>query len=756
MNKIMYLLLRLFKLVNLAPYLKSLLSMGKKSEVNFPNQLIPLNLEVILKGLLTSRIFEINSDWIYPYWMEKQLNPNDESFIPRGANIFAINTTHRNWTILGFPDFDEKGVVDERGLISPRYNSPSLDIFIKGKDFFFVPSRARKVVQKVNPVDGRVITEFDTENFLLRSSVFSLKEDRGIHLYVNIKGKKDGNYRIYFSIRPYNPESIIPVWEIELKDGIIFVNEDKFLIPETEGANLFISKDEIDVENEQLLNKKKGKSKYGLMTGGIFYDFSLNKDEEKTFHLFLPQTNDRINFKDYPFAERLQSDFWKREKEKELTIVTPDSNLNEIFEANKTYIKSLVNRNYITPGPLTYRHFWFRDSAYMVSALTKIGDKDRAGRILLHFPEKQKKGYFISQKGEWDSNGQAIWTMVEYFRLTKNKDFLAYVYKSIKDGALWIERKRKKYKESMGLLPAGFSAEHFGPNDLYYYDDYFGLRGLKDALFSSKVLGFEKDCEMFLNFYEEFKKDIRRAIDIDQERLGKRIVVGGFGRKIDASMISAFTSIFPLNLDLLTKEEVLNTYALLKEKFFVKNCFYQNITHSGINLYLTLEIAEALLYLGEEEEALRLFDSVISLLSPTFTSPEAINPKTLGGCEGDGHHGWAIAEILHFIRNMFVLEKNKNLYLLSGAKDEWFKDGNCISVKNAYSYFGTINFNVKIDKKSVVIEPEFSFVEEPGEIFIRMPADIDKVREGNFKRMERNYFVFGSKMGKVVFERREE
>ena len=171
---------------------------------------------------------------------------------------------------------------------------------------------------------------------------------------------------------------------------------------------------------------------------------------------------------------------------------------------------------------------------------------------------------------------------------------------------------------------------------------------------------------------------------------------------------------------------------------------------------MTLEIAEALLYLDEEEEALRLFDSAISLLSPTFTSPEAINPKTGGGCEGDGHHGWAIAEILHFIRNMFVLEKNKNLYLLTGAKKEWFKDGNYISVKNAYSYFGTINFNVKINKKSVVVEPEFKFIEEPEEIFIRLPADIDKVRDGNFKRMERNYFVFGSKMGKVVFERREE
>ena len=29
-----------------------------------------------------------------------------------------------------------------------------------------------------------------------------------------------------------------------------------------------------------------------------------------------------------------------------------------------------------------------------------------------------------------------------------------------------------------GLLPAGFSAEHLGPNDYYYWDDFWGLAGL--------------------------------------------------------------------------------------------------------------------------------------------------------------------------------------------------------------------------------------------------------------------------------------
>jgi len=57
MNFILRFLIKLFKLQNLKPFLQSILNMGKKSEVTFPKELIPLNLEVLIKGLLTSRVF---------------------------------------------------------------------------------------------------------------------------------------------------------------------------------------------------------------------------------------------------------------------------------------------------------------------------------------------------------------------------------------------------------------------------------------------------------------------------------------------------------------------------------------------------------------------------------------------------------------------------------------------------------------------------------------------------------------------------
>lgn len=742
MNFILRSLIKLFKLQNLKPFLQSILNMGKKSEVTFPKELIPLNLEVLIKGLLTSRVFEVNSNWVFPFWIEQQLNPKSDVFIPRGANIFAINTTYRNWTILGSIESDEKGVVDLKGMISPKENSPSLDIFIQHNDEYFFPSR-NKIEQTVDDLTGIIKTFYNGSDFEYNFEAFSSEIDKGIFLKYNFKSKKSGLYRFFFLIRPFNPESFIPIFNIEIKDNKIFVNSFPFLIPITKDYKFILFDDEADINDFKVSEKNRITSKYGLSTGGIYYEFNLNENEEKNFELFLPQEENYSIDLNFDKSKDNKVSFMKKERENELIIDVPDDNINRIFNSNKIYLKSLINSEYITPGPLTYKKFWFRDSAYMIPALMKIGDLKRSEKIIEYFKKKIKKdGYFQSQIGEWDSNGQALFTIAEYYRYTKNKEFLNEFYPYIKKGAEWIERKRKKYVDSYGLLPSSFSAEHFGPNDLYYYDDYFGLKGLLDASSLANEIGNKSDSENFLKYYLEFKNDVRKAIDKDQKRLDKKICVGAFGRNIDASIIATFTSIFPLNLDLLSKDEIMNSYEELRKKFFVNNCFYQNITHSGINLYLTLEIAEALLNLNEEKKAVNLFDSVISLLTKTYTGPEAINPKSLGGCEGDGHHGWLVAELIHFIRNSLLFEKENGIVILSGSRKEWFKDGDKILFNNGVTYFGNISFEVNIKENIIDVEFLNEINENIKDIYIYLPFEIEEILSGNFKRKEENYLIF--------------
>ena len=96
--------------------------------------------------------------------------------------------------------------------------------------------------------------------------------------------------------------------------------------------------------------------------------------------------------------------------------------------------------------------------------------------------------------------------------------------------------------------------------------------------------------------------------------------------------------------------------------------------HSGINAYLTLHLAQVRLRAGDSEGAWALIDCVAALASPTGQWPEAIHPRTSGGCMGDGQHIWAAAEWLMMIRNCFVREESNTLVLASGIKPSWWKN----------------------------------------------------------------------------------
>jgi hypothetical protein len=134
----------------------------------------------------------------------------------------------------------------------------------------------------------------------------------------------------------------------------------------------------------------------------------------------------------------------------------------------------------MTPGALTYSLCWIRDSAFMIHALDKLGFHDQAREKLLDLSGRQEKdGYFVSQEGEWDSNGLVIWAVLEHFKLTGDKQFLSDIYPAVARGAEWIEHKRRgttgKPSSHSGLLPAGISAEHLGPTDHYYWDNCMEL-----------------------------------------------------------------------------------------------------------------------------------------------------------------------------------------------------------------------------------------------------------------------------------------
>ena len=84
---------------------------------------------------------------------------------------------------------------------------------------------------------------------------------------------------------------------------------------------------------------------------------------------------------------------------------------------------------------------------------------------------------------------------------------------------------------------------------------------------------------------------------------------------------------------------------------------------------------------------------MLGAATPTWTWPEAVHPRLPGGCMGDGHHGWAAADVLTFVRNLLVREAFDGLALCSMVPEAWLGQG--IEVHDAPTHHGRLSYAVR-------------------------------------------------------------
>jgi hypothetical protein len=267
----------------------------------------------------------------------------------------------------------------------------------------------------------------------------------------------------------------------------------------------------------------------------------------------------------------------------------------------------------------------------------------------------------------------------------------ASLVRSFERGAHWITRKRAKSKggRHSGLLPPGFSAEHLGPNDYYYWDDFWGIAGLKAMAAMYERRGDVVGAARCTNEATAFWFDVRNSL----AALPKSVAGGGMPaspyRRMDAGAIGSLVADYPLHLDEAGPLTFLKTAGWLWENCRHDGGFFQDIIHSGVNAYLTLAMAQTFLRHGDPRY-LGLIESVAKHASPTGHWPEAIHPRTGGGCMGDGQHAWAASEWILMMRALFVREESEHLVVGAGVPKEWFETSEHFSYGPTSTVWGPV------------------------------------------------------------------
>jgi hypothetical protein len=285
--------------------------------------------------------------------------------------------------------------------------------------------------------------------------------------------------------------------------------------------------------------------------------------------------------------------------------------------------------------------------------------------------------------------------MAEHWRLTG--DLSPIDGDSVTKAVRWIERKRQSKRRRtdpalVGLMPASISAEHLGPFDYFYWDDFWSLRGLRDGAALLHALGDTGGARDAEEHAGALEADLLRSIDLVAERLGSLAIPAGPRRRFDPGAIGSLVACEPLGLLAADDPRIAATADEIRERFCIGPAFFQGISHTGLGTYLTLQLASVELAAGDRR-ALERLQWMVDAATTTSTWPEAIHPQLLGGCMGDGHHGWAAADFLSFVRNLLVREVPGGLALCSLLPDAWI--GQSIEVHDAPTHAGRLSFAVR-------------------------------------------------------------
>ena len=600
------------------------------------------------------------------------------------------------------PDCDSYPIVDPRGLVTPFWDGWSLDAWIVPED----PEQEPLITSRLHHSEQQwcwedeqlsVKTHSQLEQNSLDSEVTVRMVEQQPVCQIHYRASAEQTAHLVLALRPYNPEGISFVHRIELNDQRTqwTINRKTHLhIGQPVERHVVSTYQHGDVFQKLRTQTEQTEvhCDVGLATAAAMYRLFPAKTQEITVDVPLTEDPEMS----MPEIVKEGSHSWQDALRNKAELNIPNQRFQFLYEAAvRTLV--LLSPDWTYPGPFTYKRFWYRDAAFLVHGLLGANLIERAEQVVEHFPEKQSlTGYFHSQEGEWDTNGEVLWTLLRFCELTGKTPRESWI-PVIEKGADWMVRKRLAEDLDQlhaGLYPPGFSAEHLGNVDYYYWDNFWNVAGLRSAAAllkkvdrNERVRKLEQEADALMHAIKNSVQNSRSIRDYEG-------IPASPYRRMDAGAVGSIVAGYPLAILPAQDPQLLSTIEYLLDQCFVHGAFFQDMIHSGMNAYLTLHVAQVLLRAGDR----RFFEivrTVADLATETGQWPEAIHPHTKGGCMGDGQHGWAAAEWIMMMRSLFVQEESDHLVLAAGIPQEWIKIGETLSFGPTPTAFGLLQVQIE-------------------------------------------------------------
>lgn len=677
------------------------------------------------------------------------------------------------WTVVGVEKDLKESLLCEDGSVEP-YKNFTITPFLYFKNRL-ITSADVKLIQSLEKVYLPIPSvEWKYKNIVLNIKLFAYGKAGESITYVWYKIKNRGKRTIkgdlFLTIRPFQ---INPPWQpggglskirsIEYDNSRIKINNsDKIfplIKPDDFGANSFKDGDVVYViEKGEVPKKKRINDKEAYASAVIKYEFNLRSGEYKDFFLAIPLYNKGPELNVEMSQDRIKRGFQKMIKKNvsswesklnKVKIEIPDSSIVNTLKANIAYI--LINRDgpAIQPGSRTYEHAWIRDGSMTCSALLKMGITEEVKEYLDWYSG------FIKENGEvpaiinndngkfkpnpikeYDAQGEFIFAVLQYYYFTRDKEFLKKKLPVVIKVLKYLEYLRNqritdRYRGTRyyGILPNSVSHEGYFPEPGMhsYWDDFFGIKGWKDAIKIAEILDRKDLLDWMKREERKLRESVYKSIELTIKE--KNInYIPGCAEKGDFDATSTAIAVMVCDeLEYLPQPELKNTFDKYYNDLLKR---FKPDWNGGFTPYEVRSV-QAFIYMNQKERALRLLKFLLDCRRPLswnhFAEVVFSNPR-LAQYIGDMPHTWVGSGYINAVRSMFVYEKDGSLILGAGIDEKWLSKG--VSIKNMPTYFGKINYSVRKEKNRLKVKVWGKANPEKGFLF-KMPLLKKKIKKVN-------------------------
>jgi hypothetical protein len=475
----------------------------------------------------------------------------------------------------------------------------------------------------------------------------------------------------------------------------------------------------------------------GLASGVAWYDFDLPPRASLRIALAHPFHEGSEVAGDDARARLTQAvDRWDRELGRvRLSLPPPAGTLAETFRVMQGYLLTNSDGDGLQPGSRTYKRSWIRDGASIGEALLATGHPEPVRRFIdwyagYQFPSG-KVPCVVDVRGpdpvpEHDSAGEFIYLVGLYHRFTHDRGFLERQFPHVEAAVAYLESLRARrlgaeYRNGpperrvlMGLLPESISHEGYSAKPMHsYWDDFWALRGLKDAAAIAHDLG-RSDLELgWGTLRDDFRATLRDSIGLAAELKGIDYIPG-CAELGDFDATSTAVAVCPV-------EEPGAAPAPLLARTFDRYLEFFRERRSGRVEWrdytpYELRLVRTFLRLGCPAEARELLGFFIEGQRPAgwrqwaeVVWRDARHP----GFIGDMPHTWVGAEFINAVRALVVDERADTILLGAGVPAEWAESEQGVGVEGFPTSRGAVSWSVRRGEPGTLVF-EFRGGLEPG------------------------------------------